>query len=314
METESKKVSESELAIINKFTKRNLNSDEVYVFEMVLCDNEVDRDYEKFSKESLKKLAELFVGKTGILDHDAKSKNQTARIFSCKTEAVPKKTNSLGETYFRLCAKAYIPRSERNKDFILSIDSGIKKEVSVRCSVMLKICSICGADIEFCEHKKGLEYKIGSKNEVCHAILEFPSDAYEWSFVAVPAQPAAGVIKSFNNFGNNCPGIFKQIKSELSENYYEELLDMFENLKEQAKAGKEYITELRHNASKLLSASEPEIEISVLNKAVESFTIEELKTVIEILRKKICNFCTPELSLDLENDSKNVKEFSQFKI
>ena len=79
-------VSDEDIKLINKFTKRELKKDEVYVFSMILCDNEIDRDYERFTNESLEKLSNLFVGKTGILDHDAKSKNQLARIFSCKTE------------------------------------------------------------------------------------------------------------------------------------------------------------------------------------------------------------------------------------
>ena len=33
--------------------------------------------------------------------------------------------------------------------------------------------------------------------EVCHVVLNQPTDAYEWSFVAVPAQREAGVIKMF---------------------------------------------------------------------------------------------------------------------
>ena len=73
-------VSDEEIKSINKFTKRELKKDEVYVFSMTLCDNEIDRDYEKFTNDSLEKLANLFVGKTGILDHDAKA-NWPRRIF-----------------------------------------------------------------------------------------------------------------------------------------------------------------------------------------------------------------------------------------
>ena len=36
---------------------------------MRLCDNEIDRDWERFSPETLKGLAPLFVGKSGIFDH-----------------------------------------------------------------------------------------------------------------------------------------------------------------------------------------------------------------------------------------------------
>ena len=51
--------------------------EEVYTFSVVLCDNEVDRDGECFTKETLEELAKLFVGKTGILDQQ---KSDGARV------------------------------------------------------------------------------------------------------------------------------------------------------------------------------------------------------------------------------------------
>ena len=54
-------VTREELAIINQFTKRALKEDEVYTFAVRLCDNEVDRDGERFPRATLEELAELFV-------------------------------------------------------------------------------------------------------------------------------------------------------------------------------------------------------------------------------------------------------------
>ena len=76
-------VSAEELRLINTYTRRNLSADEVYVFSVTLCDNDVDRDGERFTVESLFALEKLFVGKTGIFDHPPSAKNQTARIFAC---------------------------------------------------------------------------------------------------------------------------------------------------------------------------------------------------------------------------------------
>ena len=66
---------------INKFTRKPLTEEEVYTFPVILCDNDIDRDYECFSNESLETLAEKFVGKTGIFDHNPTASNQNARIF-----------------------------------------------------------------------------------------------------------------------------------------------------------------------------------------------------------------------------------------
>ena len=88
---ENQTVGDDELELINRFTRRNLAKNEVYAFSVVLCDNDVDRDGERFTTDSLYELEKLFVGKTGIIDHNPSAKNQTARIFSCKVELTVRK-------------------------------------------------------------------------------------------------------------------------------------------------------------------------------------------------------------------------------
>ncbi|MDE6133017.1 MAG: hypothetical protein K2G04_06575, partial [Oscillospiraceae bacterium] len=173
---------------LNKFTRRELTEDEVYIFTVTLCDNEIDRDNECFSRKSLEEMAEKFIGVTGIFDHDPKGGNQTARLFC--TEVVDEdRVNSVGEKYAYLKGYAYMVRTSSNADLISEIDGGIKKEVSVSCSAERQICSICGEDrrVRACRHVKGRKYD-GQK---CFVTLDGISDAYEWSFVAVPAQVCA---------------------------------------------------------------------------------------------------------------------------
>ena len=187
---------ESELELIGQFARKKLNADELYTFSLILCDNEIDRDSEKFTVSALHTLAKLFVGKTGIFDHNMKSKDQTARIYAAEVMTDPQRKTADGEDYTYIKAKAYMVRTEKNKDLIAEIDAGIKKETSVGCCIRDISCSICGRNIktEGCEHQKGKVY--GGK--LCCYLLSEPTDAYEWSFVAVPAQKNAGVIKSFN--------------------------------------------------------------------------------------------------------------------
>ena len=192
---------EGELELINKYTRRPLGNDDVYTFSVVLCDNDIDRDYERFSDEALESLSRLYIGVTGITDHEPKTGNQSARIFSCAAEQVNGRLTSDGKPYKRLCARAYMPRSVKNNELILALDSGIKKEVSIGCAVKKRSCSVCGEDISICGHIKGRKYG----GSLCFAVLDEPSDAYEWSFVAVPAQKQAGVIKCYE--GNRKNGI-----------------------------------------------------------------------------------------------------------
>ena len=273
---------QDELDLINKYTRRKLTRDEVYIFSVVLCDNEVDREFEKFTKEALDKLALLFIGKTGILNHDAKSENQLARIFACEVEKVPGKVNSVGEQYFRLVAKAYMPRCDKNNDFILEIDSGIKKEVSVGCSVKNMTCSICGCDIKSdpCDHRKGETYN----DSLCYVILGEPLDAYEWSFVAVPAQKNAGVIKMFNSSKGGVKSmsdIIKTIKKgeavSISAEQAQELSRLIVELERLANEGKEYYNDLKREVMRLCALTQPEINNEVMDSVTSKMDISELK-------------------------------------
>jgi cell division protein FtsB len=182
----------NELRKINQHTLRKFSEDEVYMFNVILCDNEIDRDGEAFSVKALKQMKKLFVGVTGITDHDPKSANQNARIFDTKILDFDTLT-AYGEPYKQLQASAYTVRTDGNKDLIAEIEGGIKKEVSVSFRAENKKCSICGKSYGECEHRFAETYD-GQKQFI---ILDDVTDAYEWSFVAVPAQPAAGVTKEF---------------------------------------------------------------------------------------------------------------------
>ena len=302
-------VSDEDIKLINKFTKRELKKDEVYVFSMILCDNEIDRDYERFTNESLEKLSNLFVGKTGIFDHDAKSKNQLARIFSCRTESL-KKNNSLGEIYSRLLAKAYIPRTKSSEDIILEIDSGIKKEVSIRCLVENNICNICGRNSNSCIHKKGKKYLVDGKEVLCHYILDNPLDAYEWSFVAIPAQVSAGVIKNFsNNKSENCFDIIEKMKSEFNKKGMQDLFRKVQKIENDVKIGQNYVTELRDEVLKYFSFLEPQIENSVIEKMIDSLNFNDLQKLQKIFNGKSFSLIKSQLATENHEDSYRHSEF-----
>lgn len=190
----------TELEKINRFTRRPLSAEEIYTFSVILCDNEIDRDCERFSDSALEKICSLFIGKTGISDHDARASNQSARIYDTELVTDSSRTTKNGEPYRYVRAMVYMVKTDDNKGLIAEIDGGIKKEVSISCSASQRSCSICGCDrnTDSCAHVKGREY--GGK--VCHTVLGGITDGYEWSFVAVPAQVNAGVTKTFRSSEN----------------------------------------------------------------------------------------------------------------
>ena len=180
---------------INRLSRTPLTEAEVYAFSVRLCDNEVDRDGERFAPKTLEQLAPLFVGKSGIFDHNWSAKGQAARLYRTQVMAEPGRLTQAGDPYCWLKGYAYMVRTPDNQSLIAEIEGGIKKEVSVACSVEKAVCSICGAPRgENCGHKPGEVYD----GKLCYISLEEASDAYEFSFVAVPAQPRAGVVKGFS--------------------------------------------------------------------------------------------------------------------
>ena len=195
----AQEVTEDELKAINKYALAPLAADEVFTFKAVLCDNELDRDYERFTLRALQDLQKLFLGKTVIKNHSWDANDQVARIYSTELVQSEKTTKAGGELYTQLVAHCYMVKTASNADLIAEIKGGIKKEGSVGCSVTGSICSICGTDNakSYCRHWPGKSYEKEGGKEICTFTLTGAKDAYEFSLVAVPAQKAAGVSKSY---------------------------------------------------------------------------------------------------------------------
>ena len=192
-------ITEAELKAINKHTLEPLAAEDVFTFKAILCDNELDRTHEKFTLKALQDFQKLFVGKTVIKDHDRCADNQVARIYATELVADPKAITKSGEAYTQLVAHCYMVKTASNADLIAEIKAGIKKEGSVGCAVSHVYCSICGTDNaqSYCRHWPGKSYDKEGGPQVCTFALDGGRDAYEFSLVAVPAQKAAGVSKSY---------------------------------------------------------------------------------------------------------------------
>lgn len=191
---ENQELTDEELEKINKFTLKDLTKEDIYTFKLRICDNEIDRDFEVFPLSTLEKLKDLFIGKTIIKDHSSRADNQVARIYDTELITENGRTKT-AEPYTSLVAYCYMVKTKSNEDLITEIAAGIKKEVSVGCAIGEVVCSICGTDNRkrWCEHWNGKEYD----GKMCYFELNNPLDAYEVSFVAVPAQPKAGTTKNY---------------------------------------------------------------------------------------------------------------------
>ena len=208
-------VTEEDLKKINKLTLTPIKAEEVFTFKVAMGDNEIDdRNGEPFNLNALKDLKTLYVGKTVIKDHRRSADNQVARIYDTELISEAKLTKA-GEPFTTLVAKCYMVKTASNEDLITEIKAGIKKEVSTGCRPKKLICNICGTDNTktYCPHYPGREYEKETGKVTCLMTIDGAKEAYELSFVAVPAQPRAGTTK---HYGVYPPEVLEE-KTETSD-------------------------------------------------------------------------------------------------
>lgn len=300
---------------IGQFSRREMSADEVYIFNVDLCNNDIDRDFEKFSVATLNQLAEYFVGKTGIFDHSMKAENQKARVFDAWVERVDGKKTADGDDFYTLKARAYMLKNDENRELIAEIDAGIKKEVSVSCSVEKAVCSICDTDNRHgrCEHIPGKSYG----GQLCFNILSGAKDAYEFSFVAVPAQREAGVTKSFENAKEkNMQDIIKSIASgdgvTLTKSEASRLNTYIEGLKDEATLGEEYKKSLSKEVVDLFKSAFPDMDSKLFSSVTAVMTAKELIGFRDGMKKSEAKTkIKPQLAQAVESKA---NDFSQFRI
>lgn len=252
-----------ELELINALTRRELGADEVYTFALRLCDNDIDRDFERFDDATLDQLAPMFVGVSGVFDHQWSARGQTARIYRTEVVGGDGTLTADGRPYRFLKGWAYLMRTEENAALIAEIDGGIKREVSVGCAVERVLCSVCGQPLDECPHEKGEEYE----GQICCGVLTGASDVYEWSFVAVPAQRKAGVIKSARR------------------------------LEDEARLGRKYLKSLRGEMVRLMGIAEKGAPHALLEQVAAKLDEEELLGLIKLYQGKVNTLLSPKPQL-----------------
>lgn len=241
-----------ELKLINALSRRELEAGEVYTFALRLCDNETDRDFERFSDETLEQLAPMFVGASGVFDHQWSARGQTARIYRAQVVEDGSLTRD-GRPCRWLKGWAYMMRTAENAGLIAEIDGGIKREVSVGCAVERVVCSVCGQELDACPHEKGEN----CGGQVCCGVLTGAQDVYEWSFVAVPAQRKAGVVKSAGR-----------------------------GMQDEARLGRKYLKSLRSEMVRLAGAAQGQASRALMERVAGKLDEEELLGLIELYRGK----------------------------
>lgn len=274
-----------QMEAINAQAKAELTAEQVYVFSVRLCDDQIDRDGERFDTAALPVLAKMFVGKTGIVDHKWSASGQVARIF--ETQVVQED----GVSYIK--AWAYIRRGGNAEEIIADIEAGIKKEISVGCAMGRAVCSICGGEYGTCGHQKGEHYD----GALCCVILKEPMDAYEFSFVAVPAQREAGVIKGM--------GEGKRCLKELADEYGAQ--GEYRELYVQAQLGKRYENQLRDEVVRLFLGLDMGMEEPVLRSITKKVSAEELLHLKDALEARMAEYMPVQTQLNFHGNKQELE-------
>lgn len=151
-----------------------INWRDYYVFKIILCNNDVDKDHDKFSIPALYQIRDMAIGKNGILDTMPNKENNIARIFDCSVEYDKGKTTIDGEPLLYVQAYAFLDKSISYGCGAIAqkIKEGFYSEVSVGCSI-------------YESHKESLfDSELAPEYDV--TVIDSINDLYEWSIVQKP--------------------------------------------------------------------------------------------------------------------------------
>lgn len=205
--------------------------------------------------------------------------------------------------------------NEKNASLIEEIDAGIKKEVSVSCSMSSSKCSVCGNDRKKggCSHIRGREYN----GKLCFDTLSNAADAYEFSFVAVPAQREAGITKFFKfTQEENMQDILKSIENcgsdiTISKSQAHKLQSYIDDLSEKASLGEAYKEELSKEVVKMFLKAFPKTDPQIFSSLTSVMTTKEL---LEFKNGMCAQGQAPAPQLMPKGQRRDTEKFNQYKI
>lgn len=155
--------SDEELKLIEAVWGEPVKKEDLFVLTLRVCDNDIDKDNECFSVSALYQIAEMIVGKRGIISNiSVNEKNIVAQIYSAKVCCDYEKRTAIGQDYQYVEAKGFIIINDKSKAICKMIQDSEINAVSIGCSVKQHI-------------------EVHNANKV-YIELRNVTDVYEWSF------------------------------------------------------------------------------------------------------------------------------------
>lgn len=297
---------EDAISKINEHTINPLEAEDVFTYDVVLCNTDTDRVGDKMTPEFLREFAEKSSSLIGLKDHDWETSNATSRLYDVEVVESEDELDSDGEKLLYVLGHAYTLKS--NPD-VERINAGLLSGVSVSFASSGDRCSICGEamikgedDIGVCSNgHRALETYDGKE---CHNILCHCDDVYEYSLVPVPCQRQAKIknkelggngfmkrakflanklLKSKSLDADVTKGIEEIVETseeaEVSEDDVRELIEENAKLKSELEAVQKELADVKEKMakSKACGAVEKEIEaLEPLTDQVKSDIMEKI--------------------------------------
>lgn len=170
---------DDDMAAINKFALKPLTRNDVAIFSMELCNNQVDKHYSRFPEAELAKINRMVVGRPLMQNHDLRTLPR-GTFFGSQIKSVGNRMT--------VCPDAYIARTRGNEDFIKNLESGVYRMTSIGFMFSKPECSICGGDYRSCSHNAGERYDTPTGKSVCHYVMHNVTEVIEGSIVPAASQ------------------------------------------------------------------------------------------------------------------------------
>jgi hypothetical protein len=172
------------LSAVNRFALRPLGQDEIAVFTLDLCHNQIDRHFSRFPEDELEKINGMVPGRPLMERHDLRGSLPRGTFFRSNVHRDGPKMSVRPDVY--------VLRTNENEDFILNIEGGVYRETSIGFSFQTPECSICAKDLRTCDHVPGRSYG----PDICHYVMRDVLEVIEGSVVPSGSQGTGFVAQA----------------------------------------------------------------------------------------------------------------------
>lgn len=176
---------DEELNAINKLSNIDLKASDVYVFESMAANTEVDSDFEHFEDKALADMAGKCTDFPIQLDHDRSVRSTVGKLISGRV------------ANRKLYQKFYMLDTPDNKSLIMNLAGGVTNKVSVSFGSLLRnyVCDSCKQCIvsDACPHSPG---NVDEKGRTCTISIKAVEAFFEKSIVWLGAQGKAGIRRN----------------------------------------------------------------------------------------------------------------------